>query len=68
MTIISNAQQNRVVCRCENFLFKPMGLLNFMVRICFPNKILNEITVQCVILIYGQGFCKLHVHSVISSC
>jgi len=52
------------LCLClRTFFLRAMGLLDFVVWICFPSC-LSEQTVQCVMAIYRQGSCTTLVHLV----
>ncbi len=52
------------LCLClRTFLLRAMGLLDFVVWICFLSH-LSEQTVQCEMAIYRQGSCTTLVHLV----
>jgi hypothetical protein len=57
--------QNRVVCKPEDFCFRAMELLDYPEFVFLV--ILSDLTVQCVITIYRQGFRTLLMHFVSGS-
>jgi hypothetical protein len=63
-SLFSMGNQIRLWASSKFYFFKPMGLLDSVVWICFLN-ILTELTVQCIMFIYTQSFSKLLVHFVL---